>query len=291
MRQVLLPAAAAALLLTACQQSTKVAGSTGDNPAADILYTDRDSTVSPRDDFFQYANGGWLKAHPIPDEYSSWGIGNAVQEDLYTRLRTINEQSLSATGGIEKKVGDFWYSAMDSAGAEQQKLQPIAPELNAIAAAKDLSGLLGVLADFQVKGIGGGFSAGVYQDAKNSDAMAFYLNQGGLGLPNRDYYFNTDSRTAGIRTAYADYVRGVFQTLGGDSVSARQKATQHLQLETRLAKASRKLEDLRDPYRNYNKMAIGDLNKLCPSINWNTMLDKQHVKKIDSVIVGQPEFY
>jgi putative endopeptidase len=289
MRKFLIPAAA--LLFVACNQETKVAGSTTESPATDILYTDRDSTVNPADDFFEYANGGWIKRNPIPDDQSSWSIGHAIQEDLYTRLRLINEKSLTAKDGVDKKVGDFWFSAMDSVNQQSQGLQPIQPELNAIAGAKDLPSLLNVLNDFQVKGIGGGYSSGVYQDAKNSDAMAFYLNQGGLGLPNRDYYFNTDARTTGIRNAYSSYLRQVFQQLGNDSISAGQKAQLHLQFETRLASASRKLEDLRDPYRNYNKMTLGDLGKLCPSINWTEMMKQQDVKGIDSVIVGQPEFY
>ncbi|RYZ21320.1 MAG: M13 family peptidase [Chitinophagaceae bacterium] len=292
MHRSFLPLAAATLLLAACNSSdTKVAGSTTDNPGADILYTDRDSSISPRDDFFEYANGGWTKRFPIPEGYSSWTIGHAIQEDLDRRLRQINEDALKATGGVDKKVGDFWFSAMDSASAEQQKLAPIQPELDAINGVKDVNGIVAVLSDFQTKGIGGGFDAGVYQDAKNSDVMALYFNQGGLGLPNRDYYFNTDARTTGIRQGYQEYVREVFQTLGNDSMSARQKAALHLQLETRLASASRKLEDLRDPYRNYNKMAVSSLSALCPSINWPSFLKQQGVKGIDSVIVGQPEFY
>jgi putative endopeptidase len=291
MRRYLFPAAAASLLLAACNTDTKVAGSTADNPATDILSTDRDTSVSPRADFFDYANGGWIARHPIPEGYSSWTIAHAIQEDLDLRLRSINEAALSASGGIDKKVGDFWFSAMDSTSAERDKLEPIRPELQAIDAAKDVKGIISVLSDFQMKGISGGFSSGVYQDAKNSDAMALYFNQGGLGLPNRDYYFNTDKRTTGIREGYQQYLAEVFQTLGNDLNSAKQKASLLLQFETRLASASRKLEDLRDPYHNYNKMSVAGLSSICPSINWPDMLQKQDIKKVDSVIVGQPEFY
>ncbi|RYY40538.1 MAG: M13 family peptidase [Chitinophagaceae bacterium] len=292
MRSYVLSIAAATLLLSACNNpEAAVAGATSDNPSSDILYTDRDTTVSPREDFFDYANGGWIKRNPIPDDQSAWTIGHAIQEDIYKRLRDINEKSLSATSGVDEKVGNFWWSAMDSAGSQQQGLQPIAPELNAIAASKDLKGLLDVVADLQVKGIGAGFNPGVYQDAKNSDVMALYLNQGGLGLPNRDYYFNNDARTAGIRNAYTQYVRSVFAALGSDSLTAMQQAATHVALETRLAKSSRKLEDLRDPYRNYNKMTVADLGKLCPAIDWPALLRKEDVTGVDSVIVGQPEFY
>ena len=148
-----------------------------------------------------------------------------------------------------------------------------------------------MVADFHTKGISGMFSSYAGQDAKQSDVMAYYLNQGGLGLPNRDYYFNKDQRTSKIRSAYAKYVQEVFRLLGADQVTALKKTKSHIQLETSLAKASRKLEDLRDPYRNYNKFAISQLSDLTPVISWTELLARNGVKNIDSVIVGQPEFY
>ena len=151
---------------------------------------------------------------------------------------------------------------------------------------------MNVVVTLQKEGIGNLFNSGASQDAKQSDVMAYHLYQGGLGLPNRDYYFNTDARTTKIRSGYANYVKQVFQLLGYDSISAKQKAEEHIQLETELAKSSRKLEDLRDPYMNYNKFAISQLSTLTPSISyWENITVKKGVKNIDSVIVGQPEFY
>jgi putative endopeptidase len=274
--------------LASCSQ---VEGSKENSAKPDVLVTNRDTTVNPSEDFFMYANGGWIKNNPIPDDQSSWGIGHAVMEELYNRLKLINEQSLTAKSGIEKKVGNFWYSAMDSATLERDKLQAIRPELQSIDSVRDVRSLADVMTQLQVKGIGNSFSEGVYQDAKNSDVMAYYLNQGGLGLPDRDYYFNTDARTKSIRDAYAQYVTNVFKALGVDSLTAQKKSAEHLALETRLARASRKLEDLRDPYKNYNKFAVKDLGRLAPSVNWSGMLAQKGVKAVDSVIVGQPEFY
>lgn len=274
--------------LFSCAQ---VEGSKEHSNKPDVLTTNRDTTVDPSGDFFTYANGGWIRNNPIPDDQSSWGIGHAVMEELYNRLKLINEQSLSANSGIEKKVGNFWHSAMDTVTLEREKLQAIRPELQSIDSVRDIPSLTDVMTRLHIKGIGSTFDEGVYQDAKNSEVMAYYLNQGGLGLPDRDYYFNTDSRTGGIRTAYAAYVAGVFRTLGADSGQAKKKSADHIALETRLAKASRKLEDLRDPYKNYNKFAIKDLGRLAPSLNWSAMLDKKGIKAVDSVIVGQPEFY
>ncbi|HYE54646.1 MAG TPA: M13 family metallopeptidase [Chitinophagaceae bacterium] len=257
----------------------------------DILLANMDTTVDPSEDFFLYANGGWIKRNPIPDDQSFWGIGNAVQEDLYTRLRTINESSLNAKDGIEKKVGDFWYSAMDTNGIERAGISPLQPELDAINNIKDLQGLLDVNADLHKKGIGVLYDDAIYQDERNSEAEALHLNQGGLGLPNREYYFNTDERTSNIRNAYKQHVARIFHLLGSDSAAAAKMSAAHFTLETRLAKASRKLEDLRDPYTNYNKYAVSNMRTLTPSIDWNDMLKKSGIDKIDSVIVGQPEFY
>lgn len=288
MRLFRLPFYVLSCCLVSCAQ---VEGSKENANKPDILITNMDSSADPSVDFFTYANGGWIRNNPIPEDQSSWGIGNAVQEELYNRLKLINEQSLSANGGIDKKVGDFWYSAMDTITINGQKLQAISAELRSIDSVRDLNSLANVIAQLHIKGIGNTFNEGVYQDAKNSDVMAYYLNQGGIGLPNRDYYFNTDQRNKDIRAAYARYVTSVFQLLGADSTVASKKSTAHIVLETRLAKASRKLEDLRDPYRNYNKFAIANLKSLTPSIDWASMLAQKGVKSVDSVIVGQPEFY
>jgi len=121
--------------------------------------------------------------------------------------------------------------------------------------------------------------------------MALYLHQSGLGLPNRDYYFNTDNRTKGIRRAYVRHVANVFKLLGQDSVTANASAAKVMALETTLAKSSRKLEALRDPYKNYNKMTLAQLDKLTPGVSWKAWLGQLGATSVDSVIVGQPEFY
>lgn len=274
-----------ATIFTACSNKPET-------PATkDILLTNMDTTVNPAEDFFMYANGGWIKQNPIPDDQSSWSIGHAVQEELYKRLRSINDEALNAKDGIEKKVGDFWFSAMDTVNINQQGIKPLQPELDAINNVKDLNGLLDVNADFHNKGIGVLYDDGIYQDERNSEVVALHLNQGGLGLPNREYYFNTDERTTGIREAYKKHVARIFQLLGNDSANAQRMSAAHYALESRLAKASRKLEDLRDPYANYNKFAVSDMKSLTPTIDWNYQFKKAGIDKLDSVIVGQPDFY
>ena len=132
----------------------------------------------------------------------SWGVGNLVQEDIYNRLRKINEDAAAknaANGTVEQKIGDFWFSSMDSTAIDQQGLQPLQADLKKINDIKSKDDLISVAAEFHTKGINVFFSDYVAQDDKNSEVMAYQLGQGGLGMPNRDYYFNTDERTAGCK--------------------------------------------------------------------------------------------
>lgn len=259
-------------------------------PKEDILFTNMDTTVDPSEDFFLYANGGWIKKNPVPDDQSTWGIGHTVQEELYKRLMSINESSLNAKEGIEKKVGDFWYSAMDTVTIEKEGIKPLQPELDVISGIQDQKGLMDVSGKLHHIGVNVLYDYDIYQDEKRSEIVALHLNQGGLGLPDRDYYFNTDERATGIRNAYKHHVTRMFTLLGNDSAAAAKMSAAHFALESKMARASRKLEDLRDPYKNYNKYAVADLKKLTPSIDWKSVLEHSGIKSLDSVIVGQPEF-
>jgi putative endopeptidase len=275
-----------ALFVVACSSNK-------DQSTEDFLAKNLDTTVNPADDFFQYANGGWIKKNAIPASESSWGVGQLVQNDIYDRLKSINEKAAgenASNGSITQKVGDFWYSGMDSAGAEKNGLQPLQPFLQNIADIQNTSQLIDVVADMHRKGAGVMFADGVGQDDKNSEANAYFISQGGLGMGNRDYYFDTDEKSASVRKAYQTYVDATFKQLGDDAPTASQNTAKLIQLETRLAKASRKLADLRDPYKNYNKMHVSALQATSPSFTWSVYLDKIGVHKLDSVIVGQPEF-
>lgn len=259
----------------------------------DFLAKNIDSSVSPANDFFAYAEGTWLKNTAIPEEESAWGIGNLVQEEIYNRLRKINEDASgkSATTGVEQKIGDFWYSGMDTLSLEKQGLQPLKSDFDKIDAIKTIKDLLNIAADFHNKGIDVLFSDYVAQDDKNSNVYAYQMSQGGLGMPNRDYYFKTDARTQGVRKAYTIYLHQTFMQLSRDSITAVKSAEGVFAVETKLARSSRKLEDLRDPYKNYNKMDVKSLTHLSSNIDWTTYFKNINANKVDSVIVGQPEFY
>src|ERR1700748_2048458 len=261
--------------------------------SSDILSSHIDTTVNPANDFFDYANGRWLKNNPIPDDQKSWGIASLVQEDLYKRLRTINENAVAKPdGAISQKIAAFWKSGMDSIAIDKNGINPIKPELALIDNIKTKQDVLKAVASLKKEGVDALFGSNVAQDDMNSDKMAFILSQGGLGLPNRDYYFNTDDRTTKIREAYPAHIEKMFVTAGlASATDAKAISESIMRLETALAKDSRKLEDLRDPYKNYHKYAIGDLKKLAADIDWSNQLAMMDVKGEDSVIVGQPEFY
>jgi putative endopeptidase len=268
-------------------------GSTA-NSTADPLVTNLDTTAKPGDDFFMYANNGWIKRNPIPAEESSWGIGPLVQEDIYLRLKAINEKAVKdggAAGSITQKIADFWSTAMDTVAINKAGITPLKADLDRITAATDIPALLKLSAEFRTKGSGTFFSSYIGQDDMNSEKMVFFLSQGGLGMPNRDYYFNTDEKTLNVQKAFKELLVKIFTQQGNDVATSQKMMEDVYQLETRLAKASRKLADLRDPYKNYNKMALGKLQSLTTNINWAEYLSTAKINNLDSVIVGQPEFY
>lgn len=275
-------------LLAGCQSKTETSST------KDILVENMDSTVKPGTDIFLYANGGWIKNNPIPDDQSSWGIANLVIEENMKRLREIAEgaaKSSAAKGTPEQKIGDFWTMAMDSAKIEADGLKPLQPLLDKVNAITDTKSLVATVAELKKLGSSTLFSDYVTQDDKNSEVMTYKLSQGGIGLPEREYYFKNDSATKNIREHYLQYITKILTMAGDDATAAATAAKNILALETKLAQASRKIEDLRDPYANYNKMAIADLGKMSSSVDWVSYLSNTGVKAVDSVIVGQPEFF
>ena len=278
----------AAFVLAACNQPIP------NNTKPDVLAKNMDTTLLPGEDIFQYANGGWIKNNPIPAEESQWGIGNLVIEENTKRLRTISENAAkenAANGSAAQKIGNFWQAAMDTLKIEAAGTTPLNTYINKIESINDTKSLLSVLAELDQIGVNGPIQFFVAQDAKQSDLNALQLWQTGIGLPEREYYFKSDSSTLNIRTAYVKNITQTLMLIGEDSLIAAKAATDILSLETSLAKAHKKLEDLRDPYANYNKMKFANLAKICPAVNWDNYLIENGIGKSDSVIVGQPAYY
>ncbi|HEY2344326.1 MAG TPA: M13 family metallopeptidase [Xanthomonadaceae bacterium] len=291
----------AALLLAAlCSSATALAADQPDAKATapatheDFLSADMDPSVDPRKDFFAYANGHWLATHPIPASESSWGIGDLVEEQIYASLRKINENAnigSKPAGTYKQKVGDFWMTAMDTAKAEELGVHPLDKELGRIDAVETPKDVFIEAFELLPLSVDVFFVGDVSQDEKNSDAMAVHFSQGGLGLPERDFYFNPEAGVARIREEYVAHIARTLELLGRKPEHAADDAKKVMEFETGLAKASRKLEDLRDPDKNYHPMTPDDFTaKYSPDIPWTDRMFSWNVHP-DMVVVGQPEFF
>ncbi|MCV9929959.1 M13 family metallopeptidase [Flavobacterium sp. LS1R49] len=261
----------------------------------DPLITNRDTTVNPADDFFNYANNGWFKKNPILKTDSNNGIMRLVTDTINAQIKSICEKSAedasAAKGSNKQKIGDFYASGMDTISIEKAGLNPLKSEMKNIESIKDIPSLVTSIAHLQTIGASPAFSFYVGQDDKISTKYALFFNQGGLGMGQRDFYLDGDKRNVSIRKEYLAHLEAMMKLIGEDGASASKSAASIMKLETDLAKSSRKLELLRDPVKNYNKITVDEFNKMTPNIDWKTVLPVLGIAKADSVIVGQPEFF
>ncbi|WP_375416712.1 M13 family metallopeptidase [uncultured Hymenobacter sp.] len=299
-------AASAGLALAGCATSSTAPPTTATAPAAaptpdpvvkgtGLTVANIDPSVSPCDDFFHYASGSWLKNNPIPAAETRWGSFNELADKNNATQRAILDElarnaATAAPGTNEQKVGDYYASAMDTVAIEAAGLRYLKPHLDRIAAAKTLADLQRLQYDPKAHTGNSWFGAYVGQDDKKSDEYAVGMSQGGLSLPDRDYYLKEDARSKAIRGAYQTYLVNTFRMLGDAAPVAQKNAATVLRIETRLAKASRSRVDLRDPEKNYNKMSVAQLAKRYPNLGIPTGLKLAGLGTAQTVIVGQPEF-
>jgi len=266
-----------------------------DKKGVGINLDDRDTTFKPTEDFFHYASGGWIKANPIPDDQVRWGSFSILNENNKKNLREIAEEASKNTnakkGSPEQLVGDFYFSAMDTVTIEKQGAAPIKGEMESIEQIKDMKGVLDFTAKLQMWGSNPMFNFYAGQDPKNSEVQVPQLFQGGLSLPDRDYYLSTTEDKQKIREEFLNHISKMFVLYGTDESTSKKYADVVLRIETELAKASMTREDQRNPFKTYNKVTIADLNALTPSLNWADMLGNMEVKgSYDYLVLGQPEF-
>jgi putative endopeptidase len=263
--------------------------------AAKTPFIDRQNmnpTVKPGDDFYQYANGEWLKKNPIPASKTSWGSFNILCDKSLDAMKTLLEDATKQAnrGRLYQMVGDFYSSGMDSAAIEQRGFDPLKPELARVDNVKNKADLLNEMAYQRTQGNGMLFGFFVAQDRKNVSKYLPQLSQGGTTLPDRDYYLKNDARSQKIRDAYRDHLTKLFGLIGEEPSRASQNADLVIRLETALAKAQMARVEMRDPYKTYNKLTVADLSKQTPGINWADLMPKMGVRGQDTVLVQNPSF-
>jgi predicted metalloendopeptidase len=275
----------------AAAKSTAVKG--GQTLSAGIASQFIEPSVRPQDDFFEYLNGKWLKTVEIPSDKSSWGSFMELRENTLPQLRGIIENVAKkggAKGTDEQRIGDFYASFMDEARLEQLGVTPLKGELDKIAAMKDKSELPAMLARLGKIGVGVPFDFGIHQDNKDSTKYVADIGQGGLGMPDRDYYLKADdAKLAATKAKYQEHVQKMLAMAGDQNAAANAKAI--VDFETEIAKVQWTKVELRDPIKAYNKVNLADLNTVAPGFDWKTWLDTAGLSgKATYVIVGQPTY-
>lgn len=279
-----LPVLALALTTVACGGGKKDVA--GINPA------NLDTTVMPGTDFYQYACGGWMKAHPLTAEYARFGSFDLLAENNREQLKSLIEELAAkpeTPGSVAQKIGDLYNVAMDSVKLNAEGVEPIRGELEKIAAITDVKEMSKMVAEMRRKGFDAYFVLGVGADEKNSTMNIVYAYQSGMSLGEREYYLDNDDHTREIREKYRKHVANMFRLAGFTDEEARKDADAVLKVETMLAEAAYDNVKLRDPQANYHKMKVTDLKREVPGIDWDVYLTAAGLGGIEELNVGQPE--
>ena len=252
-------------------------------------------SVKPGDDFYEYAEGAWIKNHPVPAEKSRYGEFAIVEDRNYDRVKGIVESAANNTsapeGSLEQKIGEFYSVGMDNATLEKQRLDPIKGKLKMIDNISNVSDIQTVSAQMMEYGMNPFFSIYAAPDKKNSKFMIATLTQGGLGLPDRDFYFRQDNESIKIREQYLTHITKMFILLGDSPKIAENNARTVIRIETRLANASFTNVNDRDEVKTYNKMSLEELQAFAPGLNWPCLFTVLGCPGVTEVNVRNPSFF
>jgi putative endopeptidase len=255
--------------------------------------TGMDTTVRPGQDFFNYANGAWIRKTTIPTDQSSWGSFTTLYEENLARTRAILTEAASAqapAGSLTRKVGDFYASGMDTVTIEKRGMEPIKAEIARIMALRDYKQLLTYAAADKASRGGGLIGISVGPDDRQSSINRLSFGQTGLTLPEKGYYTRRDLPTKAIREAFLAYAVELFALTGAKATEARKRAAGVLALEAQLAASHKTPEALRDPVANYHKLTVTELTRQAPNLDWPGLLRTMGLKT-DTVLVSQPAYY
>jgi putative endopeptidase len=267
--------------------------------AASVIHgfdpTNLDRSANACTDFNAFANGGWMANNPVPPAYSRWGkfeiVAERNQDVLHEILENAAKNRAAKPGSLEQKIGDFYSSCMDEAKLDAEGTKPIEPELQRINAITDLAGLEAQIARMHNFGLRGVFGFGAAQDFKNSTQVIAQASQGGLGMPDRDYYVKDDDKSKTIREAYINHVAKMLVLAGDPADKAADEAKTVFDLEKKLAEVSKTRIERRDPAANYHKMTVAEVSELTPHFDWTKYLAARNATNVKFVNVGQPDFF
>ena len=262
-------------------------------PSLDVRAMDK--SADPCVDFYQYSCGGWKQNNPIPPDQVRWDVYDKLYEDNLNYLRSILDQAavkVNQTDSVTQKIGDFYGACMHETTVEQRGLAPLQSDLNAISLLTSPKEITPLIAHLQFEfGRGMVFAQGSTQDPDDSERQIAKVDQGGLGLPDRDYYVKDDAKSKETRERYVQYMQRMFELMGDDTATAKKNAETVMRMETALAKASMTRVDRRDPYKLKHKMKVAELAQLAPNIDWMIYYRQLQYPKFDVVDVFTPEFF
>jgi putative endopeptidase len=263
------------------------------SPSLDVSAMDK--SIDPCVDFYQYSCGGWQKKNPIPPDQVAWGVYGKLYQDNLAFLRGILEQSAAAKGQrdiVTQEIGDFYSACMDESVVEKLGLAPLKAELAQVAQLKSVRELAPMVARLQLD-LGGSilFQSGSLQDPDNSEQQIAGMTQGGIGLPDRDYYTKDDAKSKEIREHYLQHVQRVFELLGDKPELAKQNADNVMRIETALATASMTRVERRDPYKRKNKIKLADLEQMVPGFDWPAYFRTLKTPPFEIINVAPPAFF
>jgi putative endopeptidase len=253
-----------------------------------------DTSADACTDFFQYANGNWIKNTEIPPAYSRWGTFNILADNNYAMLKDVLENAAktkSPDGSDTQLIGDFYASCMDEATIEKAGVKPLKPYFKQIDKIKTTQDLQKQIAAFHSAGVPVLFGFGAGADAKNSSLNIANASQGGLSLPNRDFYTKDDPKSVETRTKFVEYMTNMFKLLGDDANTAAENAKTVMTVQTELANASKSPVELRNPEARYNKKSLAQLSEMTPNFSWTDYMTTRGVPPVQEVNIGQPAFF
>ena len=260
-------------------------------PGINLSYID--SSVSPRNDIYKFANGKWLNTQKIPASDGSWGSFNEINERNVANLKAlmldVSKDTKALPGSNNQKLRDFYSVAIDSVKADKDGIKPISADLAAIDLIKTKDELLKTTAILNKKGVGGMLGFYVYSDFKNSNANTCYLAQSGLGLPDKDFYF--EAQYESVKKEYSEHIARMFECIGNYPESAQANAATIMKIETELAKNCQNAVEQRDPQKQYNPFTKAELAKLTPNVNWNVYFANIGIATPENIIINQPKYY